>query len=215
MRNHWTSSITSITLTAVLLIGCRASLAAQAADEIGVRYQLPPDWIVVAPKPQQQPVLPTASLVPKRGIACISISQTARRGDPASVIVVVELPFDCYGQSMAEPDMAGFGSGVADGLKQTFDIAGPVLGAYTLGSHSFWIERAKGSPKGRSDAQNGTLYTVEIACTVLKQGAVCWMTTAADEASLHAFEAMLVTLDSDAAAQLVPATAFDKAPAAP
>jgi hypothetical protein len=212
MRNHWTSSIAS---TALLLIGCCASLAAQAADDIGVRYQLPPDWIVVAPKPQQQPVLPAASLVPKRGIACISISQTARRGDPASVIVVVELPFDCYGQSMAEQDLPGFGSGVADGLKQTFDIAGPVLGTYTLGSHSFWIERAKGTPKGRSDAQNGAQYTVEIACSVLKLGAVCWMTTAADEASLHAFEAMPVALDGEPSAPLAPPTAFDKAPAAP
>lgn len=50
---------------------------------------------------------------------------------------------------------------------------------------------------------------------MLKKAAVCWMTTAADEASLHSFEAMPVVLDDDAAAPLVPSTAFDKAPAAP
>jgi hypothetical protein len=217
MRNQW--------MITAFLIGCCASLAAQTADAppasqdaaagIGYSYQLPPDWTVIEPKPSPQPPAPTASLAPKKGTACISVSRTAKHGDPASVIVVVELPFDCYGQIMTGQDLAGFGSGIADGLKQAFDIASPVLGTYTLGSHSLWIERARGNSKDQTQAQNGVQYTVEVACTVLKKAAVCWMTTAADEASLHAFEQMPVTLDQEAAAPLVPAAAFDKAPAAP
>jgi hypothetical protein len=134
--------------------------------------------------------------------------ETAHHGDPVSVIVVVVLPFDCYGQTMAADDLPGFGSGAAEGLKQAFDIFEPVYGSYSLGSHPFWIERAKGNPKGRPEAQ----YTVEIACTILKKGAACWMTMAADEPSLLAFEHSLVTLDGEASTPLVPATAFAKAP---
>jgi len=225
MRNHW--------IAATLLIGCSASLAAQApnapvndapvtqdaATGIGFSYQLPPDWTVVETRPSPTPAAPAASILPRKGTACISVPSTARRGAPASIIVVVELPFDCYGVAMTGQDLASFGSGVTDGLKQTFDIGDTVLGAYTLGSHSLWIERAKGNPKGqlpgKTQAQTPVQYTVEIACSLLKKAAVCWMTTAADEASLHAFEAMPVVLDDDAAAPLVPSTAFDKAPAAP
>jgi hypothetical protein len=79
---------------------------------------------------------------------------------------------------------------------------------YALGTHRLWIERAKGSLKGHLETQ----YTVEIACSMLKKGAACWMTMAADEASLRAFERGRVTLDGEAAAPLVPSTAFDKAP---
>jgi hypothetical protein len=232
MINRWNPLISLTSVTSALLIVCCASLAAQAVDApvkqdaatgIGYSYQMPPDWTVVETKRPAEPAAPTASLVPKKGTACISVSKTAKRGDPASVIVVVELPFNCYGQAMTGQDLASFGSGVADGLKQTFDIADAVLGAYTLGSHSIWIERAMGNPKGqveikpqaKSQAQTPVQYTVEIACSVLKKAAVCWMTTAADEASLHAFEAMPVVLDDDAAAPLVPSTAFDKAPATP
>lgn len=248
MRIRWLSC-TSIfpALTAALLVACCAPLAAQAPDApvkdapvkdapvnsapvkeiattgIGFSYQLPPSWAVIETRPSPAPAAPAASILPKKGTACISVPTTARSGAPASVIVVVELPFDCYGQAMTGPDLASLGSGVTDGLKQTFDIADPVQGTYTLGSHSLWIERAKGNPKGqvevkpqtKSQAQAQVQYTVEIACSVLKKAAVCWMTTAADEASLHAFEAMPVVLDDDAAAPLVPSTAFDKAPPPP
>lgn len=227
MRNRCPSFTFLIT---ALLIECCASLAAQAADDasvtqdaaagIGYSYQLPSDWTVVDTKRLPEPAAPTASLAPtKKGTACISVPRTAKHGDPASVIVVVELPFDCYGQAMTAGDLASFGSGVAEGLKQTFDLTDPVQGAYTLSGHTLWIERAKGNPKGqtqvKSQAQPAIQYTVEIACSMLKKAAVCWMTTAADEASLHAFQQMPVTLDGEAAAPLVPSTAFDKAPPAP
>lgn len=186
---------------------------------IGYSYQLPPQWAVVAVAPPPAPVSAPAPLVPKKGTACISVPQTARRGTPASVIVVVELPFDCYGETMTAPDLASFGAGITDGLKQTFDLADPILGGYTLGSHSVWIERARGNPKGKTPpqakAQPPYPYTVEVACSLLTKAAVCWLATAADEASLHDFEAMPVELDTDAATALVPSTAFDKPPATP
>ena len=188
-----------------------APAAPGSAAEIGLSYQLPAGWTVVVPQPQPKPVSPALPLLPPKGTACIRVPQTARHGDPASVIVVVALPFDCYGQAMTGDDLAGFGSGAADGLKQTFDLTGPVQGSYSLDGHPFWIQRARGNPKGHSDLQ----YTVEIACGLLKKGAVCWMAMAADDASLHAFEQMPVALDGDAATPLVPGSAFDKAASAP
>ena len=207
---------------AVLLLGCAAlcaqsppstdSSAQDSTAAMGFSYSLPPDWAVVEIKPSppkeaaQQHSLAAQGKI--KGTACIRVPFTARRGNPSSVIVVVELPFDCYGQLMTEQDLAGFGLGAADGLKQEFDLIDPVFGLYSLGSHRLWIERAKGSPKGHPETQ----YTMEIACSILQKGAACWMTMAADEASLHAFENGSVTLDGDAATPLVPASAFDKAP---
>jgi hypothetical protein len=203
---------------AVLGVTC-AILSAQAPTprdpmgDLGFTYNVPQDWTVVetAPSPEAvktQPTQAPAALEQKRGSACIQVAETARHGDPSSVIVVVTLPFDCFGQTMTAQDLPGFGSSAAEGLKQVFDISDPVYGAYSLGSHSLWIERAKGNPKGKTEKQ----YTMEIACSLLQKGAVCWMTMAADEASLRAFEQGTVTLDGEAAAPLIPATAFDKAP---
>ncbi|HTW60999.1 MAG TPA: hypothetical protein VMD55_04275 [Terracidiphilus sp.] len=209
-------------IAVLFFLGC-AALCAQSplstdtpapdpSAEIGFSYTLPSGWVVVEIKPSPpaeaaQPQSRAANAAIK-GTACIRVPMTARRGNPSSVIVVVELPFDCYGQPMTGQDLAGFGLGAADGLKQEFDLIDPVFGLYSLGSHRLWIERAKGSPKGHPETQ----YTMEIACSMLKKGAACWMTMAADEASLHAFENSSVTLDGDAATPLVPANAFDKPP---
>ncbi len=207
---------------AILLFNC-AALCAQSlpstdssspglSAELGFSYSLPPGWVVAASKSAppaegtQQQSLATQGTV--KGTACIRVPLTARHGTPSSVIVVVDLPFDCYGQPMTGQDLAGFGQGAADGLKQEFDLIDPVFGLYSLGSHRLWIERAKGSPKGHSQTQ----YTMEIACSLLKKSAACWMTLAADASSLHAFENGSVTLDGDAATPLVPANAFDQTP---
>jgi hypothetical protein len=206
----------ALAITVFLFLGCAAGRAqappsTPGADDMGFSYSLPPDWVVVAIKPppaDTAPQEPLATPEATKGTGCIRVPLTARHGTPSSIIVVVELPFACYGQPMAEQDLAGFGSGAADGLKQEFDLIDPVFGLYSLGSHRLWIERAKGSPKGHPETQ----YTMEIACSVLKLGAACWMTMAADEDSLHAFEQGAVTLDDDAATPLVPANAFDKAP---
>ena len=114
---------------------------------------------------------------------------TARHGDPPSAIVIIALPFDCFGQTMAQHDLADFGSGVTEGLKTTFDFLNPVSTTYALAGHKLWIERVKAVPKGKT----APVDTVEITCTILEKGAVCWMVQAADEASLEAFERGAVT----------------------
>ncbi|HUA92995.1 MAG TPA: hypothetical protein VL991_10525 [Terracidiphilus sp.] len=207
-----------LSIATALLAVC-TSLFAQApapknmATVLGFSYDLPSDWTVVEAKPSSQEVKTAPEQAPvteeqKKGTACIQVALTAMHGTPSSVVVVVALPFDCYGQTMSDQDLKGFGSGAADGLKQTFDLVQPVYGVYSLGSHHLWIERAKGSPKGKPETQ----YTMEITCSMLRKGAACWMTLAADEASLHAFESGRVTLDGEAATQLVPASAFNQAP---
>jgi hypothetical protein len=206
------------------LIACGAAAAAQApanppADPlgaIGIGYTLPSGWTVVEMKPQSaapgaataRPAQASAADEPRKGTACIQVALTAEHGNPSSVIVVVDVPFECFGETMTEQDLSGFGSGASEGLKQAFDLLEPVYGAYSLGSHHLWIERATGSLRGHPEIP----YTVEIACSLLKKGAACWMTMAADEAGLRDFEHGPVTLDGDAATPLVPSTAFVKGP---
>ncbi|HKN20226.1 MAG TPA: hypothetical protein VJX73_02355 [Terracidiphilus sp.] len=174
-------------------------------SEVGFKYRLPADWEFVAPPPAPKVTVPFPDAVgAKKGDACVEVVLTAKHGTPASVVVVTELPFACYGQPLKPGDLANFGSGAAEGLKQTFDITNPVEGNYTLGSHALWIERSKGTPKGRPENP----FTFEIACTVLEKGAVCWMTMAADWHSLHAFERAPVTLDGDTFSGLVPPHSF-------
>lgn len=198
-----------------------AGLVAQApapvrlphTSELGFSYSLPSDWQTVDATPtlpdvKQQAQQNAASEEEKKGVACVQIALTARHGDPASVVVVVQLPFDCFGQSMNEKDISGFADGASEGIKRSFDITEPVYGSYKLGSHNMWIERAKGTPKGHPEAS----YTVEIACSLLKKGAVCWMAMMANEESLHIFEQGAVALEDETPTALVPATAFEKRP---
>ena len=109
---------------------------------------------------------------------------------------------------MTVSDLENFGEGAAQGMKQTFDLTDPVQTTYPLGSHTMWIERANGTPKNHAESS----FTFEIACTVLEKGAVCWMTMAADAASLQAFEKGTVSLDGETATTLVPANTFLQKP---
>jgi hypothetical protein len=189
---------------------------------IGFSYTLPADWQVV-----DFPAPPTLSGIKKQAqqnatnkdekkgmedekkdVSCVQVAFTARHGDPASVIVVVQLPFDCLGQTATEKDLPGFAQGASAQLKQQFDFTEAKQGSYSLGSHSMWIERSKGALRGHRE----TPCTTEITCTVLKKGAVCWMDIATDTASLHSFEQGQVVLEGDSPTALVPATAFDKKP---
>jgi len=183
------------------------------SNVLGFSYSLPSDWEIVDAEPalpaaKQQAEQTAGSEDEKKGIACAEVTLTARHGDPPNVVVVVALPFDCYGQTLPEKDLPEFGAGAAEGLKQNFTITDAVYGSYALGGHAFWIERAKGTPKNKSGAEE----TIEIACSVLKKAAVCWMTMAADADGLRAFEDGAVTLDGEPAAALVPADAFQKMP---
>jgi hypothetical protein len=182
-------------------------------SEVGFSYSLPADWEVVDTKPTlpqvQQEVAKTAkSEDEKKDIVCVQVALTARHGEPASVVVVVALPYDCSGQTMTEKDLPGFGSGAAEGIKNTFNISNPVHGSYSLGTHGFWIERATGVLKDHPEQK----YTVETVCSVLKKAAVCWMAMAADDKALRIFEQGAVGLDGEAPAALVPASAFQKKP---
>ena len=202
-------------IVAVLIAGS-ALAAAQTethTSPLGYSYALPADWQVVdmsasLPVVKQQAQQNATEDVEKRGASCVNLSLTARHGAPVSVMVIVELPFDCLGQTATEKDLPGFAMGASEGMKQNFDLADPVFGSYTLGTHAMWVERAQGAPKGHPEAS----YTIEITCSLLKKAAVCWMTMAADPEALKVFESGAVKLEDDPATALVPATAFEKKP---
>jgi hypothetical protein len=178
---------------------------------IGFSYSLPADWQTL-PSEMAQPDVPyPTAMGARKGNACAQVELTARHGKPASVVVVTALPFDCYGQPLTDKNLADFATGAAEGLKQTFDITNPVVANYLLGSHTMWGERASGTVKG----QPGSRYTLEIACTVLDKGAVCWLTMAADASSLQVFEQEPVTMEGDTFDAIIPASAIPLASAAP
>jgi hypothetical protein len=215
----------------VLLIFSSASLLAQApaavpapqtqpqaqtqthSGDIGFTYSPPADWEVTEAAPsmqaaQQQAANNANTEDAKKGMACAQMVLTAHHGAPPSVVAVVALPFDCFGQQMTEKDLPGVAQGASEGISKNFDISGPSYASYSLGNHSVWIERATGTLIGHPEIKR----TVETVCAILKKGAVCWLMLAADDDALQAFEHGSVTLDSDAPAALVPATAFDKKP---
>jgi hypothetical protein len=206
-------------LSAVVIVTASHVLPAQGrpADSghsytsaVGFSYEVPNDWKVahsqVDPKTKEQAAQNAGSEQDKKGLACAQIGMTAQQGE--SVIVDVALPFDCFGQQMTEEDLSRFGDGASQGLKQSFDIGEPVYGSYPLGSHKLWIERVQGTRKDRP----GISYTIEVACGVLRKGAVCWMAMAADDVALRAFEHVRVSLDGEKPAGLVPSTVFSKKP---
>jgi len=197
-------------------LGC-ASLYAQGtapgtytySDPLGFSYAVPSEWEVVDARPmlpgeREKATQSATSEDEKKGIACVQVGMTARHGDPASVIVVIALPYDCYGQQMTADDLPGFGAGVAEGLKKTFDVGDSKTAFYTLGKHRLWIEREPGTPKDRPEIH----VTIETACTLLTKAAVCWMTMARDDAGLATFENGSVTLEADPASRLVPSGTF-------
>jgi len=209
------SSVSLLLLTGAALIAQQpVANPVPHTSELGFTYVLPSDWEVVNSTPtlsaaKKQAQQSASFDDEKKGVSCVQIAFTARHGDPPSVIVLVELPFDCFGQSMSNKDLPGFAQGAAEGVKQTFDISDPITNDYKLGSHGMWIERAKGTPKGHPEAAP---YTIEIACTVLKKGAACWMAMVGNDAALKTFEDGAVALEGEAPTSLVPATAFDKKP---
>jgi len=179
------------------------------SNPLGFSYAIAADWEVadsqtVSTQARDKAAQSATSEAEKKGVACVQVGLTARHGDPASVIVEVALPFDCYGQQFTQDEMPGFGAGVAEGLKQNFDLGDPQVITYASGAHHLWSERVYGTPKGQPERH----YTIEISCALLSKAAVCWMTMAADNASLAVFEHGAVTLESDPPVALVPAGTF-------
>ena len=210
------SSIAFVLWLNVVALAAQTPAAASLAhpSDLGFSYSLPSDWEVVNATPtlsgvKEQAQQNASTEDEKKGVACVQIALTARHGGPGTVLVIVELPFACFGQTMSARDLPGFAQGASEGIKQSFDVTDPVYGDYTLGSHGMWIERAKGTPKGHPEAP----YTVEIACTLLKKGAVCWMALAASDEALKVVEGGAVALEGDKPASLVPTTVFEKKPA--
>jgi hypothetical protein len=207
-------------LSLIFAICCAPLLAQEPAvtnvstAELGFTYHIPAGWEAVdaqstLPEVKQRRLEKAKTEDEKKEIACIQIPISARRADPPSFLAVVGLPLGCFGQLLTERDLPGFAQGSSEGPREIFDFGDPVFSTYSLGSHHIWIERAKGNPKGHPEM----VYTLEVACSLLKKSAVCWMTVAGDDQALKDFESTAVTLDNDFFAELVPATAFEKKPA--
>lgn len=197
-----------------LLAQEQSAPAAPSPESFGFSYRLPAGWEPIdaqstLPEVKQRQTANAKTDEEKKEIACIQIPLSARKGAPPSFLAVMALPFDCFGQIMTEKDLPGFAEGASEGPRAIFDFGDPVFGAYSLGKHHMWVERAKGSPKGHPEMP----YTLEIACSLLQKAAVCWMTVAGDDASLKEFEGNALTLDGDLFPELVPVTAFAKKPA--
>lgn len=203
-------------ICALALVFFAVPLHAQASpaagsSQLGFSYKLPEDWTVVPEHSALPAAKHNAEQTAKNpgevlSVACAQPVLSAKHGKPASVIVVVALPFACYGQPIEAKSLSRFAVGVSDGLKQNFEISDPVYGNYTLGTHQFWIERAIGIPLNHPKSE----YTLEISCSVLKKSAVCWMAIAADADGLRDFEDSVVTLDEEPPLVLVPIDAFVK-----
>jgi hypothetical protein len=181
-------------------------------SDLGFSYSIPPDWDVVDTKPMLPAALQQAARdygnEAAKMAACVQLPLTAHHGNPPSAIAVFGLSFDCIGHTFTAADIPGIASGFSEGMKNSIQIANPVNNTYTLGTHSMWIQRASGSLIGHPEIKR----TMETVCSVLKKGVVCWMTMAADDATLQTFEQGAVTLDDDAATALVPADALQKKP---
>lgn len=181
-----------------------------SSKELGFSTALPADWQIVdtSAAAQEQARQNAQTDADKKGLTCVQVGLMARHGTPPSVITEVALPFACYGQKVSQSDLPNFASGASEGLQQNLDLGEPVLGSYALGSHPFWIERVIGTLKGQPSVQ----YTIEIACSVTKKAAVCWMTMAANDSALATFEHTQVTLEGEGPAALVPESAFTRKP---
>jgi hypothetical protein len=123
-------------------------------------------------------------------------------------VVIVALPFDCFGQHYTDADLPAFAATMAESLKKGWKISDPVFGTYSLGAHSLWIERASGSLLEHPEDRK----RLELVCSMLKNGAVCWMGFVESEADLKTFEQGAVSLDGESSPALVPASAFAKKP---
>lgn len=205
-------------ITAIFPFLLSAAILAQAPqptthtfrNRMGFSYAVPADWEVVdySVEKKEEARQNATTEEDKKALGCTVLGLQAKHGTPISLIVEVALPFDCFGQVMQASDLPGIAAAASAGLQENLDVGQPVLGSYTRGTHAFWIERANATLKGHPELG----YTVEIACTVGKQAAVCWMTMAADDAALAVFERGLVSVDGEAPEPLVPKTAFDKKP---
>ncbi len=184
-----------------------------ASKELGFSYSVPADWTVEDTRPtvgqaQQEAARNAQSDSEMRAVGCMEAPFKARHSSGASSVVIVALPFDCFGQHYTDADLPAFASNMAESLKKGWKISDPAFGTYSLGGHTLWIERASASLLEHPDGRK----TLELVCSMLKNGAVCWMGFVANEADLKTFEQGAVSLDGETSPALVPASAFAKKP---
>jgi hypothetical protein len=183
------------------------------SKELGFSFSLPGDWTVEdtqaqVPKAQQQAAKNAQSDSEMRAVGCMEAPFKAQHGKGASSVVIVALPFDCFGQHYTDADLPAFASSMAESLKKGWKISDPIFGTYSLGAHTLWIERASGSLLEHPDDRK----TLELVCSMLKNGAVCWMGFVASDVDLKTFEQGAVSLDGETSTALVPASAFARKP---
>lgn len=183
------------------------------STELGFSYSLPADWTVDDARPtvgqaQIQASKNAQSDSEMRAVGCMEAPFKAQHGNGASSVVIVALPFDCFGQRYTNADLPAFASSMAENLKKGWKISDPVVGTYSLGAHTLWIERASGSLLDHPEDKK----TLELVCSMLKNGAVCWMGFVSGEADRKTFEQGSVSLDGETSPALVPASAFAKKP---
>jgi hypothetical protein len=181
-------------------------------DDAGVSffsYTYPSNWDVVDSKPMMPAVRlkmeeGAASAAEKKGAECAQLALLLREPTKQSSIVVIVLPYACVGGVINEGDLPGVAAGFSEGVKEGFNIADPIYGAYKLGKHNFWVERAQATAKNHPES----VFTLETPCTMLKKALVCWMGFAKDQDALNVLEGGQTSLDGDPPAVLVPPAAF-------
>jgi hypothetical protein len=185
-------------------------------DDAGLSYfsyTYPSNWEVVDAKPvmpavRQKVEEDATSDSEKIAAECTQLALVLREPTLKSSIVVVALPFACVAPAVNESDLPAVAAGVAQGIKKGFDVSNPVYGAYKLGKHSFWAERAQATSKNHPELT----FTLETACTMLKKAMVCWMGFARNQDALSVLEGGQTSLESDPPSSLVPSTAFKSIP---
>jgi hypothetical protein len=213
MNRRWNLAVFAL-CAASLLTQAQTPTAETHTSNMGFSYTLPSDWQVLQTPStlssvKQEQSAAASSETEKKGIECVEIALTARHTATGSVIVVVQLPEACFGQPITDKDLPGFANGAMQNIRRTLVLSDPIYGSYSLGTHDLQIERVTGVAIDHPESH----YTVEITCTVLKRGAVCWMAMAANNTDLAAFEQGKVALDGEPPVALVPDSAFQQAPA--
>jgi|SRR5579872_875038 len=142
----------------------------------------------------------------QRSVRCIQILLAGFRSNPKAIISAFAIPFDCMGQRVVNADLPALTAAFINMQTQLMDISESTDGAYSLGTHKFWIVRIKGAFKDN----HSIAITEAVTCALVRQAVVCWMGSAPsiDDGALQTFESLPVTFEGEDSRPLVPATAF-------
>jgi hypothetical protein len=94
-------------------------------SSLGFSYSLPGDWQVVespALSEMKEQTQNQATADQKKSVGCVQVAFTGRHGDPASIVIAVQMPFACLGQAATEKDLPGFAQGASEQLNRQFDF---------------------------------------------------------------------------------------------